>query len=367
MLSHAVDCLLNQFLRRLCSGQSIERTEPRFRFFQRVRELATRDDVVQRILIEEQVPLRSGDPDSYDPFITVCGKKAWPDHPLYDQLQDVPNLKHHNLENFYTEWRGEPAAPLERGNDFDDVVLAMPVESLRTYCAEIIEEQSSWRDMVEHIVGVDSRSLRLYFAPKLSDLGWTNGDVVLTGYSRPFSTWEDTSHLAEVETWPPGEQPGSVASLFGALAGPRHAPGPDDPGDYPEHQNRVSRASGLEFLERCVGPLWPRATSQTNPGVVDWNLLVDLENRVGRKRFDFQSVRANYGPIERFTAAQPGTLRYRLRADESGYRNLYLAGDWTRNGAIIGCVEGAVGGGMLAAIAICGEGHVFGIRNDGLS
>jgi uncharacterized protein with NAD-binding domain and iron-sulfur cluster len=54
------------------------------------------------------------------------------------------------------------------------------------------------------------------------------------------------------------------------------------------------------------------------------------------------------------------TLQHRLRADESGYSNLYLAGDWTRNGTEIGCVEGAVKSGLFAAIAICGEGSVIG-------
>jgi uncharacterized protein with NAD-binding domain and iron-sulfur cluster len=53
--------------------------------------------------------------------------------------------------------------------------------------------------------------------------------------------------------------------------------------------------------------------------------------------------------------ATAGTLRFRLRADESGYENLYLAGDWIRNGVVIGSVEGAVVSGLQASRAISGH------------
>jgi uncharacterized protein with NAD-binding domain and iron-sulfur cluster len=37
---------------------------------------------------------------------------------------------------------------------------------------------------------------------------------------------------------------------------------------------------------------------------------------------------------------------------DSGFANLFLAGDWTRNGADIGCVEATVMSGRLAARAV---------------
>ncbi|MBL8744215.1 MAG: FAD-dependent oxidoreductase [Myxococcales bacterium] len=45
----------------------------------------------------------------------------------------------------------------------------------------------------------------------------------------------------------------------------------------------------------------------------------------------------------------PGTTRFRLRPHESGYENLVLAGDWTRNAINGGCVESAVMSGLDAA------------------
>jgi uncharacterized protein with NAD-binding domain and iron-sulfur cluster len=50
-----------------------------------------------------------------------------------------------------------------------------------------------------------------------------------------------------------------------------------------------------------------------------------------------------------------GSTQYRLRSDQSGFTNLYLAGDWTRNGLNAGCVEAAVMSGMQASRAICGS------------
>lgn len=55
--------------------------------------------------------------------------------------------------------------------------------------------------------------------------------------------------------------------------------------------------------------------------------------------------------------ALPSALaaRHRLRSDESGFDNLYLAGDWTFNGLNIASVEAAVMSGMRAAQAILGR------------
>ena len=45
-----------------------------------------------------------------------------------------------------------------------------------------------------------------------------------------------------------------------------------------------------------------------------------------------QFVRANVDPSDRYVLCAPGSDRFRLRADESGFDNLFLAGDWTDNG-----------------------------------
>ena len=69
----------------------------------------------------------------------------------------------------------------------------------------------------------------------------------------------------------------------------------------------------------------------------------------------------NIDPSDRYVQSVPGTDRYRLRSDESGYDNLVLAGDWTDSGFNAGCIEAAVSG-LQAANALLGRGHHHRIR-----
>jgi uncharacterized protein with NAD-binding domain and iron-sulfur cluster len=48
-------------------------------------------------------------------------------------------------------------------------------------------------------------------------------------------------------------------------------------------------------------------------------------------------------------------MEHRLPSGESGFRNLVLAGDWTRNTVNLGCVEAAVSSGMMASRKISGH------------
>jgi uncharacterized protein with NAD-binding domain and iron-sulfur cluster len=66
-------------------------------------------------------------------------------------------------------------------------------------------------------------------------------------------------------------------------------------------------------------------------------------------------VRANFTGSERYVLTLAGSVRHRLWPGKSGFGNLFLAGDWTRNGIDGGSVEAAVTSGMLAARAITGR------------
>ena len=65
-------------------------------------------------------------------------------------------------------------------------------------------------------------------------------------------------------------------------------------------------------------------------------------------------MRVNFEPTERYVTAPANTTTFRLKAWESGYSNLYLAGDWTYTGLNVGCVEATVMSGKLASLAISG-------------
>jgi uncharacterized protein with NAD-binding domain and iron-sulfur cluster len=90
------------------------------------------------------------------------------------------------------------------------------------------------------------------------------------------------------------------------------------------------------------------------PREFKWEMLCGAGDLDGRARLASQHLRANVAPSERYVLSLPGTTRYRLAPADSGYDNLFLAGDWTHVGLDAGCVESAATSGLLAARALLG-------------
>jgi uncharacterized protein with NAD-binding domain and iron-sulfur cluster len=86
---------------------------------------------------------------------------------------------------------------------------------------------------------------------------------------------------------------------------------------------------------------------------------------VGEQRLEAQYFRANVEPTEHYVLSVTDSTRFRLRADQSGYSNLYLTGDWTKNLINAGCIEAAVTSGMLTALAI--EGKPLAIQGEAVA
>jgi hypothetical protein len=106
------------------------------------------------------------------------------------------------------------------------------------------------------------------------------------------------------------------------------------------------------FLERHVGRLLP---GTVGPGGFRWDLLCGRGDAIGPDAFATQYWSANVDWSDRYVLSLPGSDRYRLRPDESGYDNLFLAGDWTDCGMNAGCIESAVMSGLQAANAVRGR------------
>ena len=63
---------------------------------------------------------------------------------------------------------------------------------------------------------------------------------------------------------------------------------------------------------------------------------------------------ANIDPSERYVLSAKGSTSARLNPGQSGFQNLFLAGDWTTNVLNVGCVEATVSSGMACAGALTG-------------
>jgi len=325
----------------------------RFGFFHRVWDVAPGEgedaDQIVRVEMERQLELKSGDPFSYDPFERVKGRNVWPNQPRWSQVAD-PDPDGPNTDSFYSPRRG-PTVTLERGRDFDLCVYAMPVGTIPFYAKELMARREAWRRMTG-LRTVETQSLRLWWSPTLRELGWPYGPPVLSAYVQPLSTWEDNDQLVRWELWPETDRPQALSTVFGPLPCEPTSPPPEDV-DYPKRKQALGDQYMMKFLQFDVGGLWPRATSLQTKYGVDWNLLVSLDpSAVGPEKFHTQQRRVNVGPTERYTSAGSGTLQFRLRPDESQFGNLFLAGDWVRNGMELGSVEGAVMAGLLVSQSI---------------
>lgn len=349
----------------------LRRRGVRFEFFHAVTRLgvARGERAIDVIEIDRQARLRGG-ADEYHPLIDVKGLPCWPSEPLYDQLEDGAALeegwrsKGYDLESQWSAWPAASKRVLERGRDFDLVVLGVPIGVVPHIARELVDADPAWKRMIEEVPTAPTIALQLWLRDDLRDLGWLGPRTVIDAYAKPFSTWADMSHLIDREAWESvADKPRTIAYLCG------RAPDVDLPraagaADWLGAQSALVRREASAWLDAYAGPLWPLATRVGAPDALDYAALVDPEGRSGVARLDAQYERLNVDPSERYTLAPSGSVQHRLRPDASGFDNLYLAGDWTRTGIDLGCVESAVASGLQASRAISGHPEtVFGERD----
>ncbi|MGH2847914.1 MAG: NAD(P)-binding protein [Thermoleophilaceae bacterium] len=323
----------------------LRRRGVRFEFFHAVTNLgvAAQANRIETVEVVPQVELAAG-VDGYEPLVPVYGLPCWPSEPHWEQLEDGDALREAGVS---FEWElnplGHPARTLTRGRDFDEVVLGIPVGALPDICPELMQRDERFRRGVESAVTVGTQAFQLWSGRSARDLGWRHsGNSVAGCYVEPLDTYCDMSHLIPRESWSSAEV-ATIGYFCGVLE--------EVPGEGPAEASERVRRNALEFVENDLQTLWPAARRD---GSFDWNALVDRRGASGAERFDAQYWRANVTPWERYVLTPAGSVEHRLPSGDSGFDNLTLAGDWTRNGIDGGCVEAAVISGMHAAQALTG-------------
>jgi len=338
--------------------QLLKRRGVTFRFFHNVTALLPSADgsTIETIVIEQQALLAPGAPE-YDPFgPPVAGISSWPNAPLWDQIQNGQELAaaRVDFEDYYSPQ--PPAAAilrLQQGRDFDRVILGIPVGVLGTICQALVDQRQDWADMVSNLATVRTEALQFWVDRAVQNLGGSfvapqiPPEVlgpIATGYVPPFDTYSDMSQLLPAEQWP-GSPPLSVAYFCGAMA---DSAAPNDSRLATER----ARQDGLAWTMSRLQALWSNAGNGVN---FQWNLLHVVHPAAGQDRFDQQFWRANISPSERYVLSLPNTLQHRLEPGNSGYANLFLAGDWTKAPEVnVGAVEVAAMSGLAAASALSG-------------
>lgn len=333
-----------------------------FEFFHRVDDLHLDDrrQAIEAITMGRQVRLADG-VGHYEPLTRIGGLPVFPDRPLADQLE--PGARIRDPESHFGERTDVETRVLRRGVDFDHVVLATSVGMVELIAGELIADSPQWRDMTTHLRTVATQSFQLWLRPEESALGWNRPGVTTSGYVAPFDTWASMPQTLWAEQWPETDRPHTVAYFCGALETSRpDTEGPRDgeaPADYVLRCRERVLADAVTHLDEHVGLYFPGAVTERG---FAWHLLSGVEGHRGTAALQTQHVSVNIDPSDRYVQSVPGSDRYRLRSNESGYDNLVLAGDWTDSGFNAGCIEAAVMSGLQAANALLGRGHRYRIR-----
>jgi hypothetical protein len=212
----------------------------------------------------------------------------------------------------------DPVEELVAGEDFDLAILAIPGTALNEICRPLVDTDPAWRDCLSAMSSCPTVSAQLWTKNTPDELGWGKMPHISTGHVLPLSTWSDMTHLLPLEE-------DNVYRGHHLLCGP-----------YPITQESP-RETTLKWLKKHFRDVLP-----------DWRMRdQDLSDRA-------IYARLNQKPSERYIFAGSGDIDHRLRTDESGLSNLFLCGDWVRNGTDLGWVEGAVTTARQCARAITG-------------
>jgi len=280
--------------------QALRARGVRFRFGHRVERLALSRDAER---VDAVVLACEG--DERDPLVRIGGVPCFPS-PRRMRAVNAPR-------------RFE----LTAGADFDDLIFALPLGTVPSVCAELLESSARWRDLAAGVPTVPTQSLQLWLGADESELGWPFPGSTVSAYVTPFDTYASMSHLIPREAWPAEQTPKSLAYFCSVLR--------------PGATAQTVRDNAQAFLERDIAVLWPGFR---------WEFLGG--------GLDAQYWRANVEDSDRYVQSPPGTGGLRLRADASGCSNLVLAGDWIDCGLNAGCMEAAVLAGTQAANAVRG-------------
>lgn len=312
-----------------------------FELFHRVDRLHLADDrsSIASVRLGVQAGLASGH-ERYEPLVDVKGLPCFPAAPLLDQLSMPPGAADGRSFESHGAAREDVATRLLRaGEDFDALVFAIPVGMAPIVCSELIDDQPAWRVMVDNVRTVATQALQLWLREDEPSLGWSRPAVTMTGYAKPLDTWASMPQVIAAEDWPDDDQPRTIAYFCGTL----------DDGAEPLER---ARANAHRFVERDLAQLLPGVNDDDG---FRWELLCGAGGATGAEALRTQHVAANVDPSDRYVQSVAGTDRFRLRPDESGYDNLFLAGDWTDCGLNAGCIEAAVMSGLEAANAVLGR------------
>jgi uncharacterized protein with NAD-binding domain and iron-sulfur cluster len=324
-----------------------------FKFFHKVNNLVLSRDkkTVEQIVIGRQVNLK----EPYYPFVNVNGLDCWPSEPNYKYIKDEEaaqlQTENINLESHWTVWEDREIITLQKGIDFDEIIIGASIASLPVIAAELVDANKDWYNMIEHVQTVQTQAFQFWMNEDYKTLQ-TEADTFLTSYVEPLDTFCVMNQLLPRESWPMNNKPKFISYVCGVFPDANLIPPPHEH-NFPEKEKERVYQNMLQYVTKDLRHIIPGGFDTRN--IFKWEYFVDLNNQQGESRLRSQYYRANIDPSERYVLSAAGSSVYRLKTDETGFENVYITGDWIQNGLNAGFVEGAVTSGLLTALAISGN------------
>jgi uncharacterized protein with NAD-binding domain and iron-sulfur cluster len=332
----------------------------KFEFFHRLTDMTPVQDpdgVYAIAAIElDTLPVQA----DYEPLVQVRDLKCWPSAPQVDRLPPGCADRARTAESYESSRAPSRKRVLKRGEDFDAVVLGVPVACLPYACPTLLafdrrrnEESAARLCNQAQIDTVQTIAVQLWLKPSLKALGWRDPSPLLSLFLDPLNTWCDMTHLEPTEDWPRHLRANSISYFCGALPHEHEFPPPSQLDQVVRLRALVDeqvKSVATTLLERDLEQLLPTVRS---PRGFNYGLLIDPHNGKDQARLRAAYLRANYEPHALCTLALPGKQKYRMPADGTGYENLFVTGDWIDNHVHLACVEGAFQAGILTARAVC--------------
>jgi uncharacterized protein with NAD-binding domain and iron-sulfur cluster len=294
---------------------------------------------IESLELSRQVTLKS---ETYEPLVPVKDLPCWPSVPDYAQIVEGATLQASgaNLEHWNSGWTDMGGSlALTRGKGFSRVVLAISYALLPQVTVSLASN-AGWAKMIDGLGVTDTVAAQIWFAKTAHELGRTGPPDIIGAYREPWSSLSDFTHLLGREDWPVGATPACLYYTCGPID---NAHPPDDAAVFDQLQS---------FLAKSGVPIFPSAAGA---GGFDWDVLFAPDGSVGADRLRAQYWRVNSDPTEQYVISTAGTPQVRLRADQSGFENLVIAGEWVDTVVNISSIEATVIAGMRAARAISGQ------------
>lgn len=334
----------------------------KFEFFSKVSDvLPGANGQIQEVQIQKQVTLKNG---TYDPIKIVKGSPCWPASPLWEQIDDqqAKELKDKgiDLESPWADWSGVGEETLKLGQDFDQVILAIPAAAQKQAAKSLVAQDKRFADMIQGIENQAVSGVQFWYDKSLEEMGYHHKDWGMSSknclpnvitYQNPLFSFIDQTYIVENEAW--ASPPPKTLIMFAG-----YMPDFDDSDDFSDHQfpeREKQRLKELtwQWMMDNMGFFFKSDAPPAYPTGVDMENLRPLTSGADRAlKYEEQWFSPIISPSDRYNLSVPGTNKWRIAPGDSGYGNLFLAGDWTDYGNNMGYMEGTVVSGYKSAQAL---------------